>query len=231
MAETFLGPVFEIHGGGLDLVFPHHENELAQSRGAGRDFARIWMHNGMLEMGGADMHKSLGNDVTLHSALQVWGPEVLLLFFLGAHWRSPIDFSDIALESARTQAAKFRDAFAAARQAGAPDPDPRREEQEWQRLVAILDDNFNTPEALALLHRWRSEGLLGPLRRALEIFGLGSLTRPQDAPDEIVALAERRLAARKQGNWSESDRLRREINAAGWEIRDTADGYQLFPGG
>jgi cysteinyl-tRNA synthetase len=231
MAETFLGPVFEIHGGGLDLVFPHHENELAQSRGAGREFAKIWMHNGMLEMGGADMHKSLGNDVTLHSALEVWGPEVLLLFFLGAHWRSPIDFSDVALESARTQAAGFRDAFAAARQAGAPDPRSEDEAREWERLASILDDNFNTPEALALLHRWRREGLLGPLRRALEVFGLGSLTRPQDAPDEIIALAERRHGARKQGNWSESDRLRREINDAGWEIRDTADGYQLFPGG
>src|SRR5436190_35592 len=80
--EPFLGLVFEIHGGGLDLIFPHRENELAQSRGAGREFAKIWMHNGMLEMGGADMQKSLGNAVSLHAALNAWGPETLLVFFM-----------------------------------------------------------------------------------------------------------------------------------------------------
>src|SRR5438128_2024206 len=128
MAETFLGPVFEIHGGGLDLIFPHHENELAQSRGAGREFATIWMHNGMLEMGGADMHKSLGNDVSLHAALNAWGPETLLVFFMGAHWHSSIDFSDAALESARAQAGRFREAFGG--------PGVAAPEGEWDELAA-----------------------------------------------------------------------------------------------
>ncbi len=223
MAETFLGPAFEIHGGGLDLIFPHHENELAQSRGAGRAFATIWMHNGMLEMSGADMHKSLGNDVSLHNALEAWGPEVLLIFFMGAHWHSSIDFSDAALGSAKAQAAGFREAFGREKKEAPPG--------EWGRLVAALEDNFNTPEALAILHRWRSEGYLEPLARALTLFGLGSLTNPLEAPPEVVALAEERQAARTTRDWAAADRLRAEIAASGWEVRDTAGGYHLGPKG
>jgi len=94
MAEAAFGPVFEIHGGGIDLVFPHHENELAQSRALGHEFARIWTHNGMLEFGGEKMSKSLGNDVSLRNVLDTWGREVVLLFFMTGHWRKPIDFTD-----------------------------------------------------------------------------------------------------------------------------------------
>ena len=221
MAEMFLGPVFEVHGGGLDLIFPHHENELAQSRGAGREFAKIWMHNGMLEMGGADMHKSLGNDVSLHAALNAWGPETLLLFFMGAHWHSSIDFSDSALESARAQAGRFREAFGGP---GVAAPDG-----EWEQLVAVLDDDFNTAEALALLHKWRSAGYLDLLRRALAVFGLESLTLQRDAPPDVVALAERRQAARVAKDFAQSDRLRAEIDQAGWEVRDTGGAFRLVP--
>ncbi|MEA2592735.1 MAG: cysteinyl-tRNA synthetase [Actinomycetota bacterium] len=221
MAEMFLGPVFEIHGGGLDLIFPHHENELAQSRGAGREFAKIWMHNGMLEMGGADMHKSLGNDVSLHAALNAWGPETLLLFFMGAHWHSSIDFSDSALESARAQAGRFREAFGG--------PGVAASEGEWEQLVAVLDDDFNTAEALALLHKWRSAGYLDLLRRALAVFGLESLTLQREAPPDVVALAERRQAARVAKDFAQSDRLRAEIDEAGWEVRDTAGAFRLVP--
>jgi cysteinyl-tRNA synthetase len=221
MAEMFLGPVFEIHGGGLDLIFPHHENELAQSRGAGREFAKIWMHNGMLEMGGADMHKSLGNDVSLHAALNAWGPETLLLFFMGAHWHSSIDFSDSALESARAQAGRFREAFGG--------PGVAAPEGEWEQLVAVLDDDFNTAEALALLHKWRSAGYLDLLRRALAVFGLESLTLQREAPPDVVALAERRQAARVAKDFAQSDRLRAEIDEAGWEVRDTAGAFRLVP--
>ncbi|HKH31620.1 MAG TPA: cysteine--tRNA ligase, partial [Gaiellaceae bacterium] len=93
MAEELFGPVFEIHGGGLDLVFPHHENEVAQSRALGREFARIWAHNGMLQFTDAKMSKSIGNVVTMREALDRYGPETLLVFFLTGHWRKPIDFS------------------------------------------------------------------------------------------------------------------------------------------
>ena len=219
MAETFLGPAFEIHGGGLDLIFPHHENELAQSRGAGREFAKIWMHNGMLEMGGADMHKSLGNDVSLHAALNTWGAETLLVFFMGAHWHSSIDFSDTALESARAQAARFRDVFGGP---GVAAPDG-----EWEALVAVLHNDFNTAEALAVLHRWRSAGYLDLLRRGLGVFGLAGLTEQREAPPEVVALAEQRQAARAAKDFAESDRLRAEIDQAGWEVRDSAGTFKL----
>jgi cysteinyl-tRNA synthetase len=111
MAEKHLGPVFEIHGGGLDLVFPHHENEIAQSRGAGREFARIWMHNGMLRQAGEKMSKSVGNIVTLREAAEEWGPETLLMLFLGAHWRKPIDYSDETLAAARARADGFREVY------------------------------------------------------------------------------------------------------------------------
>ena len=99
MAEAAFGPAFEIHGGGLDLVFPHHENELAQSRALGHDFAKIWMHNGMLEFSGEKMSKSLGNDVSLRNVLDTWGREVVLLFFMTGHWRKPIDFNDETLDA------------------------------------------------------------------------------------------------------------------------------------
>src|SRR5262249_33914037 len=104
MAEDAFGPVFEIHGGGLDLVFPHHENEVAQSLALGHEFARVWMHNGMVGgLGGEKMSKSLGNDVSLRNVLDTWGREVALMFFLGAHWRKPIEFGDEILVQAKAQ--------------------------------------------------------------------------------------------------------------------------------
>jgi cysteinyl-tRNA synthetase len=218
MASEHLGPVFEIHGGGLDLVFPHHENELAQSRALGHEFARIWMHNGMLQMVGEKMSKSVGNIVTLHEALEQWGPETILLFFMTAHWRSPVDLSDEVLDVARAQTQTFRDAFVAGRDGGDAD---------WEDLVAVLEDDFNTPDALAVFHRWRAAGSLGSLRRGLELFGLGSLAERAEAPAEVSSLAEVRAKARAAGDFAEADRLRGEIDAAGWEVRDVAGGFEL----
>jgi len=220
MAERHLGPVFEIHGGGLDLVFPHHENELAQSRALGHEFARIWMHNGMLRTVGEKMSKSVGNIVTLREAVERWGRETVLLFLLTAHWRSPIDLSDETLEAARAQAQTFRDAFLGDGAGG---------EADWKELVRVLEDDFNTAEALAVLHRWRAAGALGSVRRGLEVFGLGSLADRIEAPADVADLAARRAEARAAGDYSESDRLRDEIAALGWEVRDVAGGFQLVP--
>ena len=216
MAEKFLGPAFEIHGGGVDLVFPHHENEVAQSRGAGRDFARVWMHNGMLRLGGEKMSKSLGNLVPLRDAIDEWGPETLLLLFLGAHWRKPMDYSDDVLEAAKARAEGFREVFR----------NPSEPRGDWDDLVAALDDDFNTPEALAVMHEWRDHDLL---RRALDLFGLGALAEAEDAPPKLHELAARRAAARGDGDFGAADDLRDEIETAGWEVRDMAGdpGYQL----
>ena len=158
MAEKHLGPVFEIHGGGLDLVFPHHENEIAQSRGAGREFARIWMHNGMLRFGGEKMSKSVGNVVTLRDAVEEWGRR---------------DAADALPGRALAQADGLlgRDAR---RGEGSGGRLPRGVSQpvlepggSWDDLVAALEDDFNTPEALAVMHEWRDHELLRRGARAL----------------------------------------------------------------
>jgi len=218
MAEQHLGAAFEIHGGGLDLVFPHHENELAQSRTLGHDFAQIWMHNGMLEFVGEKMSKSLGNVVSLRQAIETWGRETLLVYFLTGHWRKPIDFTDGVLEQAGAQADAFRNVF---RSPSLPEPDGA-----WKRFAASLEDDFNTPEALAVLHAWRDHELL---RRALDVFGLGSLADTVAAPGDVIQLAEQREQARRRKDFDESDRLRNEIAARGWEVRDSDGGFQLVP--
>ncbi|HEX9141255.1 MAG TPA: cysteine--tRNA ligase [Gaiellaceae bacterium] len=218
MAEELLGPAFEIHGGGLDLVFPHHENELAQSRALGHDFAQIWAHNGLLRFTGSKMSKSEGNVVTIRDAIAQWGRETVLVYFLTAHWSKPIDFSDETLAAAAARVDGFREVFR-----GPSGPAPPGE---WERFEAALEDDFNTPDALAVMHGWRDHELL---RRALDIFGLASLAEEQEAPSEIVELAKQRQEARAARNFDEADRLRAEIEAAGWEARDVADGFQLVP--
>jgi cysteinyl-tRNA synthetase len=218
MAEELLGPTFEIHGGGLDLVFPHHENELAQSRALGHEFARIWTHNGMLRFTGEKMAKSVGNVVTIREALDDWGRETLLVFFLSGHWRKPIDFSEDTLVQAAARADRLREVFRNPSEPAPPDS--------WERLVLVLDEDFNTPDALAVMHEWRDHDLL---RRALAIFGLDSLAEVEAAPAEVVELAERRRDARIEGDFAEADRLRVEIAEAGWEVRDVGDAFQLVP--
>jgi cysteinyl-tRNA synthetase len=218
MSEKYLGPEFEIHGGGNDLRFPHHENELAQSRAAGRRFAHIWMHNGMLELDEEKMSKSVGNVRTLRDVLDMWGREALLVYFLTGRWRSPIDFTPEAMEAAQARAERFRDVFR-----GPSEPAP---EGAWERFAAALDDDFNTPEALAVMHEWRDHDLL---RRALDVFGLASLAEQAEAPAEVVSLAERRQQARSDRDFEAADGLRREIEEAGWEVRDEGEGFQLVP--
>jgi cysteinyl-tRNA synthetase len=218
MAEKFLGPKFEIHLGGLDLVFPHHENERAQSQAAGREFAQLWMHNGMVELDREKMSKSVGNIASLHDVLERWGPETILVYFLSAHWSKPIDFSGQTMEAARARVERFREVFR-----GPSEPAPGGE---WERFARALDDDFNTPEALAIMHGWRDHDLL---RRALDLFGLASLAKQEEAPGEIVELARQRQEARVARDWEQADRLRAEIEAAGWEARDVADGFQLVP--
>jgi cysteinyl-tRNA synthetase len=218
MAEKFLGPEFEIHGGGIDLRFPHHENELAQSRSLGHPFARIWMHNGMLELSEEKMSKSVGNIVSLREALDTWGREALLVFHLTGVWNKPVDFDDEVMAQAAARAEGFRDVF---RNPHEPAP-----VGSWERFAAALDDDFNTPATLAVMHEWRDHDLL---RRALGIFGLESLAEEDEAPAEIVELAVRRQAARDSRDFGEADRLRDELEAAGWEARDEPGGYRLVP--
>ena len=216
MSEKHLGQEFEIHGGGLDLAFPHHENEIAQSRALGHPFAQLWMHNGMLSLKGEEMHKSLGNDISLRTALDQWGRDTLLVFFLRGHWRKPLDYSEATLAQAAATADTLREVFRNPSQPAAAGA--------WERFVEILDDDFNTAEALALMHSWRDHELL---RRALDVFGLASLAESEEAPAEVRELAERRQQARDARDFGEADRLRAQLEAAGWEARDVAGGFRL----
>jgi cysteinyl-tRNA synthetase len=220
MAEEIYGPAFEIHGGGLDLVFPHHENEVAQSRSLGHPFAAIWAHNGMLHQTGEKMAKSVGNIVTLREALDEWGRETLLVFFLTASWRKPIDLSDETLRQAAARLETIRNAFT--RSAAPLDPSG------WAAFSAALEDDFDTPAALAVMHEWASSGQLDLLRRGLAVFGLGSVAELEDAPSDVVELAGRRASARAARDFETSDRLRDDLAALGWEMRDGPDGrYDL----
>ena len=219
MAEAAFGPAFEIHGGGLDLVFPHHENELAQSRALGHEFAKLWMHNGMLKFSGEKMSKSLGNDVTLRNVLDTWGREVVLLFFLSGHWRKPIDFNDDTLTQARAQVDRFSRFLATQEFERSPlTPDP---------FNAALDDDFNTPQALALMHEWVNWDRPDLVYPCLDVFGVASLAEIAVAPADVVALAEGRQRAREAREFEEADRLRAELSPrAGGKFetsgRDTA---------
>jgi cysteinyl-tRNA synthetase len=219
MAEKFLGPVFEIHGGGNDLMFPHHENEIAQSRGAGREFARLWMHNGMLQLTGEKMSKSVGNIVSLREALDRWGRETLLVYFMTAHWRKPIDFDDDALEQARSRWRSI-----AQRLYERPAPEPAAA---WERFEDALNDDFNTPEALALLHEWADAGQFDVLGRGLDVFGLGFV--PEPPSEEVRELARERERARAAKDFAASDELRNRIAELGWVVQDTTDGSTLVP--
>jgi cysteinyl-tRNA synthetase len=219
MAEKLLGTVFEIHGGGLDLVFPHHENELAQSRALGHEFARIWMHNGMLRFTGEKMSKSLGNIETIQEVLDEWGRETVLLFFLTAHWRSPIDFSEETMAAAQAQWRSFQQAVYEDR-----DPAPA---VGWEAFEAALDDDFNTAQALAVLHEWRAASQLELLQRGLHVFGLGFMRMP--TPDDVRALVAEREAARAAKDFAASDDLRDRIAERGWVVQDTPAGSVLVP--
>jgi cysteinyl-tRNA synthetase len=220
MAEEIFGPAFEIHGGGLDLVFPHHENEVAQSRALGHPFATIWTHNGMLRFTGEKMSKSVGNVATIREALDEWGREAVLVFFLTASWRKPIDFSEETMAQAVARRDTLRNAFTL--------PAAAHEESDWSLFAAALEDDFDTPVALAVLHDWASSGRLELLRRGLAIFGLESLAEREEAPPEVVELAERRASARAARDFETSDGLREELAALGWEMRDrSGEGYDL----
>jgi cysteinyl-tRNA synthetase len=219
MAEKLLGRTFEVHGGGRDLIFPHHENEVAQSCAAGRPFASVWAHNGMLRLSGEKMSKSEGNIDGLAEALDRVGPQTFLMFLLQVHYASPVDYDEEALERARAACATLRNRL---RAGSGEDPTLRA------AVCAALDDDFGTPEALALLFR-APPGARDTVAEVLDVLGLGSLTHDEPAPADVVTLAEERQRARDRRDFAESDRLRDDIAGRGWEVRDGASGFVLYP--
>src|SRR5271165_5461320 len=223
MAEEYLGVGFDVHGGGSDLVFPHHENEAAQTRAArGQELTRIWMHNGMIQLTGEKMAKSAGNIAPLHEVLAGWGVEAVVMYLISGHYRQPLAFSDAALHQAQANVSRIREAARRLAAGGSPaDLDGLRD-----RFFDALSRDFNTPEALAVLNEWIREAT-GPtdrpvgdahLREMLFVLGLDSLLAPVErAPEEVRELAELREQARGERDFARADRLREEIATLGWE--------------
>ncbi len=251
MARAQLGEDFDVHGGGLDLIFPHHENERAQSEAAGERFARVWMHNGMLRLTGEKMSKSLGNIDGLAEALERVGRETLLVFFAQAHYRSPVDYSDATLDQAAAAAAGLREALRNARRyagSGGGQGDTAvlaAAEQAFGRFRGHLTDDLNTPRALAELHGVARAlnsaaagesadpaavaGAAGLLVRGLDVLGLASLDEQAEPSGEAQTLAVERADARAAGDYARADELRDRIAALGFAVRDTPQGPQVVP--
>jgi cysteinyl-tRNA synthetase len=240
MAESLLGVGFEIHGGGSDLVFPHHENEAAQTRSArGRELARIWMHNGMIQTTGEKMAKSVGNIAPLYEVLDSYGAHTVVMYIVSAHYRQPQAFSDEELRGAASRIERIREALRRLDR-GAPSPPDMRSHRD--AFFAALAADFNTPAALASVFDWvreanrRGTGVGdGDLREMLAVLGLGSL-EPLEAASAGAGhdtaaqeLLERRERARAERDFQTADALRDELREMGWEIRDSADGSELIP--
>ena len=216
MGEAYLGETFDIHGGGIDLIFPHHENEIAQSECAHGDkpLARIWMHNGFLNVEGEKMSKSLGNFVTIHELLRDWPGDVLRLNMLRTHYRQPMDWTLKGMKESwsaleRWYATAQREPSA---RAGAP-------------FLAALEDDLNTPQAIAELHRATPSELGG----GLSLLGFEPdpkrIAAKAAIPEaEISAAIAQRNEARKAKNFAESDRIRDMLSAKGIVLKDGPDG-------
>lgn len=235
MGEKWLGETFEIHGGGLDLVFPHHENEEAQTRcGTGHDLTRLWMHSGMLQLGEEKMSKSLGNVALLSDVLEQYGRDAILWLFAGAHYRQPVSFTPESMEQAQARVARLREVGRIL--VDGPSPEELAEHRE--AFFAALANDFNTASALAPLAAWvneafrRERGTVGKddLVAMLSILGLENLLEDDSAAEvdpQLQTLLERRAAARAAKDWATADAVRDELAALGWTVRDGADGPEL----
>ncbi|HTD08104.1 MAG TPA: cysteine--tRNA ligase [Solirubrobacteraceae bacterium] len=235
MAEEFLGVGFDIHGGGSDLVFPHHENEAAQTRAArGEELTKLWMHNGMIQFTGEKMAKSVGNIALLHEVLGQYGPEAVVMYLISGHYRQPLAFSKAALEQAQANVRRIREAGRRMSRGESPPDFERLREKFFDALAR----DFNTAEALAVLNEWVREAASGMwdspgdshLREMLTVLGLDSLLAADEQPPEQVnELAEQREHARRERDYAAADCLRDEIAAQGWEVRDGPSGFELIP--
>ncbi|HSX88815.1 MAG TPA: cysteine--tRNA ligase [Pseudomonas sp.] len=242
MSTCCLGETFDIHGGGPDLVFPHHENEIAQSEAAtGKLYANAWMHAGAVRVDGEKMSKSLGNFFTIREVLEKYQPEVVRYLLVSSHYRSPINYSEDSLREAKGALERFYNALK-----GLPDAAPAGGDAYVERFGAAMDDDFNSPEACAVLFELAREvnrlresdlqaaaglaarlkelaGVLGVLQLDPEAFLQAGADGKVDAA-AVEALIAARLQARAEKNWGESDRIRDQLSAMGVVLEDGKGG-------
>ncbi|MBI3144776.1 MAG: cysteine--tRNA ligase [Pseudogulbenkiania sp.] len=240
MSEHHLGEQFDIHGGGADLQFPHHENEIAQSEGAhNHDFVNYWMHNGFIRVDNEKMSKSLGNFFTIREVLEKYDAEVVRFFILRAHYRSPLNYSDVHLDDAKQSLTRL---YTALKNVAPAVVEIDWEENDYARRFKLaMNDDFNTVEAMAVLfelagevNRSESATLSGLLKALGVVLGLlqrdpleflqGGAADAELSADEIEALIQARRDARATKNWAESDRIRDELAAKGVVLEDSAQG-------
>ena len=243
MAGKYLGKRFDIHGGGLDLRFPHHENELAQSTAAGDDFANFWMHNGMVTYEGEKMSKSIGNTISPVQMLQQARPLVVRYYLGSAHYRSVLDYRPTSLEEARVAIERVEAFLAATLELMVPNPQDRRVPQDF---ADALDDDMNIPRALAVLHEqtragnaalaagadasefanavWAMANVLG-LTSLMNLDGSEASGAEHQALDALIHnILEQRASARAEKDWATADRMRDVLTAAGITVKDGAQG-------
>jgi cysteinyl-tRNA synthetase len=247
MAEQELGASFAVHGGGSDLVFPHHENEIAQSESAGRPFAHVWMHNGMVDTGGEKMSKSEGNIFQLSEALDQYGREAVVAYLISGHYRQPLAFGDLQMEEAVARVERLRNFF---REHGREEGEVPAEQQRGgscgtspsSRVEAFreaLADDFNTPRAMAEVFELVGEANRDPVPGApeaiaemLELVGLGTLAKPDEgaeADERADLLMLERQEARAAKDFARADEIRDQLAELGYEVRDSAEGPRLVP--
>ncbi|MGH8765935.1 MAG: cysteine--tRNA ligase, partial [Burkholderiales bacterium] len=233
MSEYHLGEHFDIHGGGQDLQFPHHENEIAQSEGAhGHPFVNYWMHNGFVRVDNAKMSKSLKNFFTIRDILKVFDPEVVRFFILRAQYRSPLNYSDAHIEDAKAALTRL---YTALKNVSSEKAQADWSEPHAARFKAAMDDDFNTPEAVAELQKLAALAFTGDAKAAVQLKALGGvlgiLQRDPRAflqggqgagpsEGEIREKIDARLAARMAKNYAEADRIRKELEADGVILED-----------
>jgi cysteinyl-tRNA synthetase len=247
MAEQELGASFAVHGGGSDLVFPHHENEIAQSESAGHPFAHVWMHNGMVDAAGEKMSKSEGNIFQLKEALDRYGRETVLAYLISGHYRQPLAFGELPMEEAGARVERLRNFFRehpVGRDSGEASLEQQRggsgEASPESRIEAFreaLADDFNTPRAMAEVFELVGEanrdevpGAAEAVAEMLELVGLGSIAEGEDdSHPEAERLMRERQDARAAKDFARADEIRDELAAMGFEVRDSADGPRLVP--
>ncbi len=226
MTKSVLGVPFDIHGGGADLIFPHHEDEIAQSEAAYGKFVNYWMHNGMVNVEGTKMSKSLGNFKTIRDLLKEYPAMAIRYFVVSTQYDKPTDFTPQSMEDAKNSYERLK------RLVEKLLDDKKTNKVYLEEFTEAMDDDLNTPKALAVLWELvrdeKAEGKFQTIKKMDEVFGLKLFEKETvEIPSEIKSLSEERLSAKKNKDFKKSDELREKLKSLGWNIKDSKEGYEL----